>query len=474
MLQRGGLAVGTVAVLILAGMLLGTIVDLLLGIMPQPFVDPGFFVGYLFMGALTLAGTVLFRHPLGGMALAVVYWLIDLRMGVAANPFLTLHATAERLEGNTNLLTELLNKPLLLAVAAGMIAWCAAAAPRLVRSFDRRELPRPAAVLVGLFFVLLMVQAVAAVGMIYLSRVPPTPPKRTVQSLSGGRRVSEPASRPSTLRTIGAPLEKFKPLPLSLLFGPVYHGLLSLPPENAAGGVETGIESQFAAKGGGTPDGAVPRVAALARLVRDYGSWPWADTAAYELAVSRSAIDGVAGVNDFKNLAERYPNSPYAPYALASIMTGTEVWIITDKRPDSRSQGPYERYLETMPLQPRLSAALALVERYPNYPSAADARAMLLQYYPALIRPNAIAPAAKRAVETTRGDEKAHWLAILAEIDVNGGRFEAAEKELKQAREAGGRDGVGADADDSHVSVHLDRVEMMLNTWRKQQQGGGK
>lgn len=456
-LQRSALALAAVAASVLAGSVLGSLLLVPLGVMPQPAFDPGVPAGYLFTSALALAGTLLFRHPMGGLALAVGYWLVDLWLGLLGNPLLTLHA-ASGLDRYSHSPLGAINKPALFAAAIGLVAWCAAAMPRLAQPVERREWPGLTGRLLGGFCVLLLGQAVVGVGVLYVSRGPAAPIPRGVYSLAQhGRSATVPTNRPSTLRGIGAPLERFNPLPLSLLFGPVYHGLVQLPPASTA------RPSRSSEPG--------PRLLALARLVRDYGSWPWGDTAAYELAIERSAIDGVAGLQDYWNVAQRYPKSPYAPDALATVMNTTDVWVVAERGPSSIAGG-FDRTFQRVPLQPRLSAALTLLERYPNSPSAKDAREMVLRYYPALIRPEAVILAARNAAARTRGEERARWLAILAEIDVNAGRYAEAEKTLKQARDAAGRAPARPDAEEAPGSTYADYVQRKIDAWRDRKQEG--
>jgi hypothetical protein len=209
--------------------------------------------------------------------------------------------------------------------------------------------------------------------------------------------------------------------------------------------------------------------------VNSYGSWPWADTAAYELAVTRTPTDGVAAMSDYWNLAQRYPNSPYAPDALAAIMNTSDIIVFAETTPNSSSAEPFTRSLATMPLQPRVSAAIALLQRYPRSAAAVDARAMVLEYYPAMIRPAVMQTVAPKAAAATNGLEKAHWLTIQAEIDLNNGRYAEADKTIKQAREEADRSTAAPNSEDEHVGHHLQSVEGMLELWRsKQQTGAGR
>ena len=97
---------------------------------------------------------------------------------------------------------------------------------------------------------------------------------------------------------------------------------------------------------------------------------------------------------------------------------------------------------------------------------------MVLEYYPALIRPEVVRTVTRNAADNTRGHEKAHWLTIQAEIDLNNGRYGEADKTVKLAREEVDRAGPPGDTDDEHVGHHLQSVEEMLELWRSRQQTG--
>lgn len=397
MFGRALLASAAVCLLIGIGCLIGYGLSLSVAGSQWPTVLYWYWpAGLLFTVSLTLLGTLLFRNPLGGLAVAVVYWLLDAKLGKLGNPLLSLRlfpGGAEDLPGMTpgyglGVLT-------LCAVSALIFFVCAARTSALGQSPDRRRFPALLAGCGAVALIAIVLQASVGVGWSYFMR--------------------GPKSTASHLRTLQRRSAAYAPLPVSLLFGPVYHGLVALP----ASGRQSGSE-------------ASPRIAALDRMVRRWGAWPFADTAMWELARARTELDGVSGINDYWRLATRNPGSPYAPAALAAIVKTEKAQLNSP----ATLAGLGGRFLDLqVPHDLRLAAARRLAERYPDSPDRAAAAGFLRQYYPALVRPATMAGLADAAAAQTTGLERVAWLVQSAEARAVLGQPEEARRTADRARQ---------------------------------------
>lgn len=387
-----------------AGVLLGSVPVLV----TSPGTLPGVFLAAaamapacLFLLTLGLAATLLLGHPAIGLLACVSYSVLDLKLGTAGNPALTMHGLACASEGMLH--SELW--------PVGKIGLLAAVFPMLVsiRRSRGASILFPAAPGRVIPVAVLSVSLFLAVQLTWLvGRIPQS---------SAGRKGGLTGAVTQQSRA-------YWPLPISRCFGPVFHALARVP---SGGSVEE--------------DGR--RVTALERIAGEEGSSPWTEGVLLDLADARTKLDAVAGLNDYWSLAEKYPQSPYAAVALSRIVeTERIVWreAFSPLLPDNASN--HATHHATLPIDVRIAASLRILELYTGDAVVSAANA-LEKLYPAAVRPDTIARAARLAAKADRPGLRRRWLLLAARAEADAGRLEEARR-LATAVGTNGRVGEGA------------------------------
>jgi tetratricopeptide (TPR) repeat protein len=267
----------------------------------------------IMLSMVAMVAASLARNPMLGFAAAAGYWALDVALGGYFNPLVTLHGYADSLA--VEAMSELwpLNKVTLLAIGA------------LLYVLNRRLLTRPpaprrwmAAVRAGVVVVLLLVAYIAS-GAVY-------------KVTYGMRHEGELGRHARTWYQ--QQFRGYGPLPVAWVFGPAFVRYVQ---------AKVGRDGSLARRGGEVlwTHADVP---AMQWVIEHYPDSIWADNAQFELAVQagrRAAsrpwvvVAQNAGaetattitVSDdleeeargYETLAEKYPDSPLAPLALAEL-----------------------------------------------------------------------------------------------------------------------------------------------------------
>jgi tetratricopeptide (TPR) repeat protein len=259
--------------------------------------------------AMVLASTL--RHPLLGFAGAGAFWALDLALGGYFNPLVSLHGYADYTAGRDMSEQWILNKTVLLAVSA------------LLYVLQRRVLGTPApprrwsAAVRGVALTVALAVAYVASGAAC----------KMGYGLAHERDLGYHA-RAWYQRQFGG----YGPIPVARMFGRAFVLYVQAEPER---------EGQLGHMGGRTLMTRVD-VGRMREVVERFPDSMWADNAQFEIAnaarkqlsgthwvvaayqpgnqpprVARIAEDLTAAAGEFQSLADRYPESPFAPLALA-------------------------------------------------------------------------------------------------------------------------------------------------------------
>jgi len=362
----------------------------------------------LFLSLLALGISSAVHHPLLGFAAAAGFWGVDLVTGGALNPLTSLQSYAGSISGRPLSEIWVINKLVLLALSAVLYLW--------VRSM----LGRPVA---PLRFRLVAARSVLAVGVViaYLAT------GAGFKVWYGLNREGEMGARSHLWyqRQFSA----YGPVPVGRLFGPA----LPIYLKAAAG---TGATNGEALRSGASN----ADVSRLRMLQERYPESVWADNAQLLIALgalTRRAerpivvvsyragrerplvkvldqdLDGARA--EFEALVERYPESPFAPFALSQIAAiGAS----------------------TLDFESAISANMRLVEQYPEAPEAGLAGVDLSAYYLSSGEPERALEAADVAAGLAPWDVRADALLAAARAAEMAGQAEVARDRYARAREA--------------------------------------
>lgn len=362
----------------------------------------------LFLSLLALGISSAVHHPLLGFALAAGFWVVDLATGGALNPLTSLQSYAGSVSGRPLSEIWVVNKLVLVGLSGVLYLW--------VRSM----LGRPAA---PLRFRVVAARSVLAAGVVivYIAT------GAGFKVWYGLNREGEMGARSHLWyqRQFSA----YGPVPVGRLFGPA----LPIYLKAAAG---TAAANGAAARSGASN----ADVSRLRMLQERYPESIWADNAQLLIALSaltRRAdrptvvvscqagreepsvrvldrdLDGARA--EFEALVERYPESPFAPFALSQIATiGAS----------------------TLDFESAISANTRLVERYPEAPEAGVAGVDLSAYYLTSGEPERALEAADIAAGLAPWDVRADALLAAARAAEMAGKAEVARDRYARAREA--------------------------------------
>jgi hypothetical protein len=288
----------------------------------------------LILAMLAMVAARITRSPLLGFAAAAAYWALDVLLGGHFNPLVTLHGYADWVAGAE--MSELwrFNKLTLVLLGGLLYLW------------HRRLLTRPAApfrwaaaVRTGFLVVLVLVAYIAS-GAVY--------------KVTYGLRHEGQMGRHARV-WYQQQFRGYGPLPVARMFGPAFARYVQ---------AESGRDAALGL-GAGTPLWTVVDVTSMKSVIEDYPESMWADNAQFELAVQAGrrptkrpwmivASRGEAGpateiriledvdsaIREYARLAERYPDSPFAPLALTEVAaTRLRLLDFDGARPESWPAG---------------------------------------------------------------------------------------------------------------------------------------
>lgn len=328
-----------------------------------------------FLSSLALLFATIFRNPLGGFAVALGLWCFDFALGYYVHPLLSVQGMSTAVDGDV--LAKLWPIGKAVQVVAGALLWYVhlRQMPRICRPPERRDVLKIAATCAAVMAIYCYSGAVTVLGYAYTHRA--NLPTRDVLWL---RRY----------------LSIFGPVPVARLFGPafatyVYEPVLS--------------ESQTSAHS--------LRVDQLNAALERWPHSIWADGIAFALA---SEVDGVSPTEAparYLAVADRYPQSPFAPRALMTVA-----------RRDDGNVSPDERLL----------AARRLISDYPNAREAEPAAATLETYFPQRVNAQDMLGAAGVAAKVAPPHLRPGWLLRAAQLELQMGRRAEALQHAREAR----------------------------------------
>ncbi|MCJ7751399.1 MAG: hypothetical protein MUQ65_09950 [Armatimonadetes bacterium] len=355
--------------------------------------------------ALGIASAV--HHPLLGFAAAGAFWVVDLLTNGALNPLMSLQSYAGTVSGSPFSEMWVANKLVLLGLAALLYLWI------------RSMLGRPAA---PLRFRVVAARSVLALAIVFAYVVTGA----GVRLGYGLHRESQMGPRAHLWYQ--TQFSSYGPVPVGRLFGPAF----SIYVNAAAGAAVNG-----ASLGSGASSVDVSRL----RLLQErYPNSIWADNAQLLIALNALAQPAVrptivisyqagrgepsvkvsgddlnGGRAEFEALVERYPDSPFAPFALSQLA------VIG---------------LSTLDLESAISANRRLLERYPEAPEAGLAGADLSAYHLNAGEPDRALQAADVAAGLAPWDVRADALFAAARAAQTAGKLDVARDRYARAREA--------------------------------------
>ena len=264
----------------------------------------------LMLSVLAMALASAARNPMLGFAGAGAFWALDLVIGGYFNPLVSLHGFADYVAGRPMSEQWVVSKLVLLALAALIYAW------------QRRMLGRPA----GPRRWISAVRAGVTVGLLLLVYVSSGAAYKVAYGIAHERDLGARARLWYQQQFRG-----YGPIPVPWMFGPAFALYVqaelgrNLPlADTGAGGLWAPIDLER-----------------MQQLVSRYPRSIWADNAQYEIARyaarqparpawlvlayepgrskpvrTKIAEDIARAAQEYEALADRYPNSPFAPLAL--------------------------------------------------------------------------------------------------------------------------------------------------------------
>jgi hypothetical protein len=182
------------------------------------------------------------------------------------------------------------------------------------------------------------------------------------------------------------------------MFGPAFAVYVSQPPP-ARDGVNT-LEV---------------RTAELKRALERWPDSVWADSIAYALGKQYEERDYQAAAEAYFTIPDAYPESPFAPRALARV---------TRAEPES------------IPAEVRLRAARRLLSQYPQTPEMDRGAQTLREHYPGEVTPEELLSAALAAAEAGPRYRRPVWLITAAEVHRDRNEPAEAKRLAAQARDS--------------------------------------
>lgn len=355
--------------------------------------------------ALGIASAV--HHPLLGFAAAAAFWVVDLLTSGTLNPLTSLHSYAGSLSGSPFSEIWFASKLVLLGLAALLYLWVRSRLGRPAAPLRLRVVASRSALAIAILFAYVATGAGFRLGY-------------------GLQRESEMGPRAHLWYQ--TQFSCYGPVPVVRLFGPAFPLYLK-----AAGAASV----NGGARGSGASSVDVSR---LKLLQERYPNSIWADNAQLLIALNALAQPAVrpavvisyqAGRDEpsvkvfgddfdgaraeFEALVERYPDSPFAPFALSQLA------VIG---------------LSTLDLESAVSANRRLLERYPEAPEAGLAGADLSAYHLNAGHPELALQAADVAAGLAPWDVRADALFAAARAAQTAGKPDSARHRYARAREA--------------------------------------
>jgi hypothetical protein len=331
-----------------------------------------------FLSMLALTFATLFRSALSGFAVAGALWALDMKMGYAVHPFLSLQGLHALLDGDPLAGMWLIGKGTLL-VAGALLLWThGKLIRRVIRAPEQRD-------------VIKMAGTVAAVLLVFVATG-----AATTVSYAYARRAN--LEQPDVV-WLRRQLTNYGPVPVARMFGSAFATYVANPPEVREGGSATAV-----------------RVKQLEGVLQQSPHSIWADSIAFALGNEREQISPGAAASDYIAVADRFGNSPFAPKALGRVV---------------RSESP-----EIKP-EIRLTAARRLLTDYPQSREAEKAASLMEAMYPKTIGPQEMLRTALIAAQSGPDFQKPGWLLFAARIQSDQGQKDAAIATARKARETG-------------------------------------
>jgi len=363
----------------------------------------------LFLSVLALAAASALRQPLFGFAAAGAFWAVDLATGGYYNQLFTLGSFADLLGGRPMSDLWVMNKVLLVGMAAVVYLWL------------RRRLGQPVAplrwrgVVAGAVSVLVILVAYLGSGAGY----------KIGYGLQHERDLGTRARLWYQVQFGG-----YGALPVARLFGPAFP--LYVQADLSSGGL--------AFPDANAPVAAPVDVGRLRELLRRYPKSIWADNAQFEIALralKRRAAepalligrlpgqgtspqqlldqDLTAARREFELLVERYPGSAFGPLALSQLAA-----VGLSELDFSLAISSYER----------------LIGDYPETIDAYPAGLKLSHYYLGSGQPEKALQAADIAAAAAAWDVQGEALLAAARAAQAAGRDDVARDSYQRARDA--------------------------------------
>jgi hypothetical protein len=351
-----------------------------------------------FHSTLALLFATIFRNPLGGFAVSLGLWGLDCALGFGVHPLLSAQGLTAETDSDPLAHFWLWGKGVQLVLGAALWWVHSRQLGRVCRPPEKRDVLR----IVAACGVVLVAYCASGAG--------------TVVGYAYAERGNLPGRDVVWLRRA---LSAYGPLPVARLFGPAFAAYIREAP--VTGDSARSFRSQELRN-------------ALAR-------WPrsrWADSIAFALAFELEGTDPPASLRENLLLADRYPDSPFAPRALAVVV-----------RPDNQATDTE-----------RLLAARRLLADYPHRREAEDG-AEALERYPDRVRPEELLAATQAAARVAPLHRRPEWVLRSAEIEASLGRGpearRLADEAAREARrlEALGQAGAGPNFE---LQPHLARL----------------
>jgi hypothetical protein len=330
-----------------------------------------------FLAMLALTFSTLFRSSLGGFSVAAGLWALDVSLGFAVHPFLSLQGRAAVLNGEPLGEHWIWGKVALTVLGTLLLLVHGRLIPRICRAPERRD-------------VLRMVAAIALVLLAYCT-------SGAAATLAYAHAHRGYLRQPDDV-WLQRQLRVYGPLPVARLFGPAFAEYIIEPPKQRGGGSSKQL-----------------RVQQLENLLRRWPNSIWADGAAFALATLRESLDPERAAAAYFLVADRYPRSPFAVKALARLV-----------RNDPGTVTPAEQ----------LQAARRLLADYSRWNESERATAYLLTRYPEAVKADELLRASLNAAEVGPRHMRPTWLVQAAELEVVLGNTQRARELALQARES--------------------------------------
>jgi hypothetical protein len=326
-----------------------------------------------FLSLLALTFATVFRNSLAGFAVAAGIWSLDVAIGYAIHPLLSLQGYFALLD--TDPLAEMwLAGKVTLLVAGAVLLWVHG---RLLHRVSRP--PERGDIL----------KIVATVGVVMVAYCVTGAATTVSYAYAHRGKLRQPDAV-----WLRRQLSVYGPVPVASFFGPAFAAYVYDP---AAGGKS-------------------PAEVRLAHLQQALARWPgsiWADGIAYALASEQEIVDPSAAARAYLTVADRYGGSPFAPKALGRIVSLT---------PNSAT--PDEGLL----------AARRLLADYPRREECERAAALLKQHFPGRVPPEEMLRAAQIAADVGPRFARPGWLLLVAQLQARLGRPAEAIATAEQAR----------------------------------------